>query len=91
MATTKIKWNEGEGYITATYTGSGNGSAAISSEINKSIDREQYITVETTEGANPKSVNVKVKQLGMREVFSCLDGDFTLKDGGTFNVLKNGL
>lgn len=86
-----IKWNEGEGDITAIFDGSGNGSVAISSDVNESIDREQYITVETTEGANPKSVDVKVKQLGMREVFSCSDGGFTLKDGGTFNVLKNGL
>lgn len=86
---TKIKWIEGEGYITATYEGSGNGSAYISSDINDSTDREQYITVETTKGTNPKSINVKVKQLGMREVFNPIDGFFVLVDGGTFNVLKN--
>ena len=85
---TKIKWNEGEGYITATYEGSGNGSASVSSDINEGIDREQTITVKTTLGYEPKEVGVNVKQLGMREVFMASDGDFLLADDGTFNVLK---
>lgn len=88
---TKIKWNEGEGYITATYEGSGSGSASISSDVNEGIDREQSIVVETTEGNNPKSESVSIKQYGMREVFSPNDGDFVLADGGTLNVLKNEL
>lgn len=88
---TKIKWNEGEGYITATYEGSGSGSASITSDINEGIDREQYIKVETTKGNEPKSVDVKVKQYGMREVFLPSDGDFILADGGTYNTLKNEL
>ena len=85
---TKIKWNEGDGYITATYEGSGNGSASISSDENEGIDREQPITVETTYGNNPKSESVNVRQLGKREVLLPSDGDFILADGGTFNVLK---
>ena len=85
---TKIKWNEGDGYITATYEGSGNGSASISSDVNEGIDREQSIVVETTRGNNPKSQSVVVTQLGMREVFEPSDGEFVLKDGGTYNVLK---
>lgn len=88
MATTRIDWNVGEGAITATYDGSGNGSAAISSDVNEGIDREQSITVSTTYGDNPKSVDVNVKQYGLREVFTASDGDFILVDGGTFNVLK---
>lgn len=88
MATTRIDWNVGEGAITATYDGSGNGSAAISSDVNEGIDREQSITVSTTYGDNPKSVDVNVKQYGLREVFKASDGDFILADGGTFNVLK---
>ena len=88
---TKIKWNEGKGYITATYEGSGNGSASISSDVNEGIDREQSIKVETTKGNELKSVDVSVKQYGMREVFLPSDGDFILADGGTFNVLKNEL
>ena len=85
---TKIKWNKGDGYITATYDGSGNGSASISSDINEGIDREQNISVSTTLGDNPKSESVSVKQHGMREMFLSSDGDFILADGGTFNVLK---
>ena len=88
---TKIKWNEGEGYITATYEGSGNGSASISSDVNEGIDRVQSITVETTQGTGKKSVDVSVKQNGMREVFLASDGDFILADGGTYNTLKNEL
>ena len=88
---TKIKWNEGEGYITATYEGSGNGSASISSDVNEGIDREQSIKVETTKGNEPKGVDVSVRQYGMREVFLPSDGDFILADGGTYNTLKNEL
>ena len=88
---TKIKWNEGEGYITATYEGSGNGSASISSDVNEGIDGEQSITIETTKGNKPKSESVIVTQIGRREVFLSSDGDFILADGGSFNVLKNEL
>lgn len=83
---TKIKWNEGEGYITAAYDGSGNGSASISSDVNEGIDREQSIKVETTDKS--VSATVVVSQEGLREVFLASDGDFILADGGTFNVLK---
>ena len=88
---TKIKWNEGDGYITATYEGSGSGSASISSDVNEGIDRVQKLTIETTKGNNPKSESVVVTQIGKREVFRPSDGDFILADGGTFNVLKNEL
>ena len=85
---TKIKWNEGEGYITATYEGSGNDSASISSDVNEGIDRTQSVKVETTD----KSVSAElvVSQEGLREVFEPSDGLFVLADGGTFNVLKVG-
>ena len=89
MKETKIKWNEGEGYITATYEGSGNGSASISSDINEGIDREQSIKVETTD--KRVSATLVVSQEGLREVFEPSDGAFVLADGGTFNVLKNEL
>lgn len=88
MAETKIKWNEGEGYITASYEGSGNGSASISSDVNEGIDREQSIKVETTAEGEPKSENILIKQVGLREVFTPTDEEFVLADGGTFNVLK---
>lgn len=82
----KIKWNEGDGYITATYEGSGNGSASISSDVNEGIDREQSIKVETTNKS--ASDTLVVSQEGLREVFLPSNGDFVLADGGTFNVLK---
>lgn len=85
---TRIKWQEGDGYITATYEGSGNGQASISSDMNEGIDRTQLIVVETTSGSNPKSEAVTVSQLGLREVFEPSDGEFVLADGGTYNVLK---
>lgn len=85
---TKIKWNEGDGYITAAYEGSGSGSASISSDVNEGIDREQSINVETTDKS--KSASILVQQEGLREVFTPADGDFILADGGTFNVLKGG-
>ena len=83
---TKIKWNEGDGYITATYEGSGSGSASISSDVNEGIDREQSIKVETTDKS--VSATLVVSQEGLREVFTPSDGEFVLSDGGTFNVLK---
>ena len=85
---TKIKWNEGDGYITATYEGSGSGSASISSDVNEGIDREQSIKVETTDKS--VSATLVVSQEGLREVFLPSDGLFVLTDGGTFNVLKVG-
>ena len=85
---TKIKWNEGDGYITATYEGSGSGSASISSDVNEGIDREQSIKVETTDKS--VSATLVVSQEGLREVFEPSDGLFVLADGGTFNVLKVG-
>ena len=91
MMEKKIKWNEGEGDITAIYEGSGNGSVAISSDRNEGVDREQYINLSTTKGNNPKSVDINIKQYGMREVFNPIDDSFILADGGTFNVLKNEL
>lgn len=86
---TKIKWDEGEGYITATYEGSGSGSAFISSDVNEGIDREQSIKVETTDKS--VSATLMVSQEGLREVFEPSDGMFVLADGGTLNVLKNEL
>lgn len=90
MATTKtIQWLEGDGAITATYNGSGDGAITIISDANEGIDREQTINVSTTDGN--KSVDILVQQTGLREAFMASDGDFILADGGTFNVLKNEL
>lgn len=86
MKEVRIKWNEGEGYITATYEGSGDGSLTFNSDVNEGIDREQSVKVKTTD--DKLSVDISIKQVGLREVFTCTDGEFILADGGTFNVLK---
>lgn len=87
---TIIKWNEGEGNIAATYDGSGNAPILFSSDVaNEGIDREQVVSVSTTDDA--KSVDVVVRQAGLREVFMASDGEFILADGGTFNVIKGGV
>jgi hypothetical protein len=88
MAELVKPWNDG-GILTATYTGSGDGSAVFTSDINEGIDREMVVTYVD----NEKKVSVEqvVKQVGLREVFNASDGAFALKDGGTFNVIKNGL
>lgn len=86
---TKIKWNEGEGYITATYEGSGDGPAFVSSDINEGIDRKQTINVETTDKS--VSLPLSVSQIGLRERFITSDGlVFCVAEGGRFAVLKVG-
>lgn len=84
--TINIPWNIGDGNITATYTGSGNNTITITSTENEGIDREQTITVETTNKQISESITVS--QEGPREIFNASDGGFILADGGTFNVLK---
>lgn len=80
MATLVKPWNDG-GNLTATYDGSGDGSAIFSSNINEGIDREMSVTFK---GAGQEIERV-VKQEGLREIFN---EEFILADGGTFNVLK---
>lgn len=79
---TIIKWNEGDGNIVATYNGSGNGTISFSSDVNEGIDRSQKVRVFT----DNKNVDITISQIGLREIYN---EDFTLADGGTFNVLKN--
>lgn len=79
-------WENG-GNLTATYEGSGDGSAIFTSDTNEGIDREMTVTFE----GGGISVERVVKQEGKRLRFRCKDGLFLLKNGGTFNVLKDGL
>ena len=74
------KWNDG-GSLTATYGGSGDGTAVFTSDTNEGIDREMSITFK----GGGVSVERTVRQEGLREIF---EDDFLLADGGTFNVLK---
>lgn len=88
MTTIDKDWNIGDGVIHLEYDGDGNGQIAVTLTSNEGIDREQVVEVQTTNGAVSESITIK--QEGLREVFSCADGDFILADGGTFNVLKEG-
>lgn len=81
MATINKAW------ATIDYTGSGNGTAVFSSDINEGIDREISVYFK----GRDLSIERKVLQAGMREIFAPNDGDFILADGGTYNVLKNEL
>ena len=80
------QWND-DGSLTATYEGDGDGSAVFSSDVNEGIDRDMSVFFK---GAG-MSIEKTVKQEGKRLRFKCTDGLFLLKDGGTFNVLKDGL
>ena len=86
---TLIKWNQGEGNIVATYSGSGDAPIDISSDIpNVGIDREQTIQVATTD--NSQSFDVIVRQEGLRQRFVTADGKiFCVANGGRMAVLKN--
>ena len=63
---TKIKWNQGEGYITAAYDGSGDGSVVVTSDVNNGDERQQYILVETEDQSI--SIPVLVVQKGGNSV-----------------------
>ena len=80
MATLVKQWDDG-GSLSVTYEGSGDGTAVFTSDQNEGIDREMTVTFK---GAG-QEIERTVKQEGLREIFN---EDFTLADGGTFNVLK---
>ena len=78
-------WNDG-GSLSATYNGSGDGEAIFTSDVNEGIDREMSVIFADT--ARSVMAERKVMQIGRREIFN---DDFILSDGGTFNVLKDGI
>lgn len=88
--TTNIPWNDGEGAIQASYAGVGDGPLRLSSSVvNEGEDRTQIIQVASS--ASPLSVEVTVKQPGLRERLHTSDpGDpsFACSDGEPFLVLK---
>lgn len=86
MAELRKQWTTGDGSLTATYDGSGDGSAVFTSDSNEGIDRE--MSVSFVDASRSVVVERAVTQVGLREIFLHNDGDFTLADGGTFNVLK---
>lgn len=88
MAELVKPWNDG-GSLTATYDGSGDGSAVLSSDVAEGLDREMIVVFR--DGGRTVAVERKVLQVGMREIFSGYDEDFITADGGTFNSIKDGL
>ena len=88
MAELVKQWNDG-GSLSATYEGSGDGSAIFSSDINEGKDRSMSVLF--VDGSKSIMVERSVSQSGRRQAFSCTDGGFILVDGGTFNVIKDGL
>lgn len=78
----RIPWNNGGGDIILSYDGEGDETVTVTSDVNEGIDRQQTITV--THDENLKA-ELQVTQIGRREVFV---DDFILKDGTTFNVIK---
>lgn len=88
MTELRKQWEDGTS-LTATYDGSGDGSAVFASEPNEGIDREMDVTFIDT--SRKVFVTRTVKQIGMREVFTGYDEIFITADGGTFNSIKDGL
>ena len=85
MAELVKPWNDG-GSLSATYDGSGDGEATFASDVNEGIDREMSVIFADT--ARSVMTERVVMQIGRREIYN---DDFVLSDGGTFNVLKDGL
>ncbi len=91
MATTRIPWTQGGGYINAEYNGSGSGPLSFSSSTpNTGLDRQQTVQVAAT--GSPLAVSVTVAQTGAREEFCTADaGNPPLagSDSEIFAVLKS--
>jgi hypothetical protein len=88
MAELVKSWNDG-GSLSVAYEGDRDGSAVFSSDLAEGLDRE--MSVSFVDKYRSVVVERKVKQEGMREIFSASDGDFLLADGGTYNTIKNEL
>lgn len=65
MATKTIAWNTGSGSITLSYTGQGDDTVLVSSSENDLYqERQQVVTVKTTDNAISRQVTITQ---GMRE------------------------
>ena len=84
-----VKPWEDAGSLSVTYDGVGDGSAVFSSDVAEGLDRE--MSVSFVDKSRSVVVEKKVKQEGMREVFTGYDERFITADGGTFNSIKDGL
>lgn len=65
MATKTIAWETGGGYITLTYSGTGNASVSVTSNENDTFDaREQSVRIATTAGSPSKAIDLLIRQKG---------------------------
>jgi hypothetical protein len=84
MAELVKPWNDG-GSLTATYEGSGDGSAIFESDSYEGIDRETEVHFV----GDGTVVSRKVRQEGTRQPIGLFNGGiFRLANGGRFGVLK---
>lgn len=88
MAELVKSWNDG-GSLSISYDGDGDGFAVFSSDVNEGVDRE--VSVAFVDKSRSVRVDRKVVQEDRRERFRASDRGFILADGGTLNVIKNGL
>ena len=86
MATKSIAWNSGSGNITVTYSGSRDDTISVSSSENDIYeDREQVITVKTTDNAISRQVTVRQ---GMREPnLIDSDGNWLIDSNDTYLIV----
>jgi len=86
MATKSIAWNSGSGNITVTFTGSRDDIVSVSSSENDIYeDREQVITVKTTDNAISRQVTVRQ---GMREPnLIDSDGNWLIDSNDTYLIV----
>lgn len=79
MATKTIAWTTGNGNITLTYTGQGNGSISVASDENTSFDdRSQSFSIVTTDGTPEQAISILVTQKGKSySVGETFDFDYT--------------
>ena len=87
MAELVKPWNDG-GSLTATYEGSGDGSAVFSSDSYEGIDRVQSIVFR--DAGKSIAVERNVRQEGIRQQFVTADGKVFRVTQGRFGVLKGG-
>lgn len=86
MATKSIAWNNGSGNITVTFTGSRDDTVSVSSSENDIYeDREQVITVKTTDNAISRQVTVRQ---GMKEPnLIDSDGNWLIDSNDTYLIV----
>lgn len=87
MATTQIPWQEGGGYVSLTYGGSGNGTITATSTPNETPSaRQMQLAVKTTKGGT-LTRTVTIAQAACPYNFKTSDGYFIrTADGYILNV-----